>query len=293
MLHFHFPWPFADLLNLLPAARKPKILTYHSDIVRQKFLSMLYSPLMRATMQSMDAVVATSPNYAQTSAPIQRYVPKDKLKIIPLGIADVAQARPDSTSQIISRLGLSQSPYVLALGVLRYYKGLHTLISAARKIQGKVVIAGSGPESEKLKAQAAALNADNVIFAGRVDEQEKHDLLRQCSSLVLPSHLRSEAFGMVLLEAAMYGRPLVCCDIGSGMSYVNQNGVTGVLVPPESPGRLADAINQLLYNPALALQMGQKARERFLALFSGEPLGQKYQALYSDILNKSCAASPV
>jgi rhamnosyl/mannosyltransferase len=218
--------------------------------------------------------------------PIQRYVAKDKLKIIPLGLADVAHARLESTSQIISRLGLTESPYVLALGVLRYYKGLHTLISAASKIRGTVVIAGSGPESEKLKAQAAALNADNVIFAGRVDEQEKHDLLRQCSSLVLPSHLRSEAFGMVLLEAAMYGRPLVCCDIGSGMSYVNQDGITGFLVPPEAPERLAGAINQLLDDPALSQQMGQKARERFLTLFSGEALGHKYQTVYDEVLSK-------
>ncbi|WP_350493493.1 glycosyltransferase [Pseudomonas subflava] len=283
VLHFHFPWPFADVLNLLPAARKPKILTYHSDIVRQKFLSSLYSPLMRITMRSMDAVVATSPAYAQTSIPIQRYVPADKLRIIPLGIADIAHIRPEDTSHIIDRLGLSNSPYVLALGVLRYYKGLHTLISAAKKIRGKIVIAGGGPESEKLRAQMIALNAENVIFAGRVDEKEKHELLRQCSSLVLPSHLRSEAFGMVLLEAAMYGRPLVCCDIGSGMSYVNQDGITGFLVPPESPEELASAINQLLDKPIQARKMGQNARERFLSLFSEEPLGKNYQALYSDL----------
>lgn len=286
VLHFHFPWPFADLLNLLPVARKPKVMTYHSDIVRQRVLSLLYTPLMRHTLNSMDAVVVTSPDYAKSSKTIERYVASDKLKIIPLGIADIRDslAEQANTSKIIDRLNLGDSPFVLALGALRYYKGLHTLIQAANQIKGRIVIAGDGPEASRLHLQAKELGVNNVIFSGRVDEPEKHDLLRNCRAFVFPSHLRSEAFGMVLLEAAMHGKPLVCCDIGSGMSYVNKNGVTGLLVPPESPIEFAHATNKLLADQQLAQRMGAAARERFLSLFSADLLGKNYSRLYSEVI---------
>lgn len=285
VLHFHFPWPFADLLNLLPVARKPKVMTYHSDIVRQQVLSLLYTPLMRFTLQSMDAVVVTSPDYARSSKTVGRYVTDKQLRIIPLGIADItgSLAGQGNLSGIIDRLNLGDVPFVLALGALRYYKGLHTLIQAASQIRGRIVIAGDGPEASRLHSQAKELGADNVIFAGRVDEPEKHDLLRNCRAFVFPSHLRSEAFGMVLLEAAMHGKPLVCCNIGSGMSYVNQNEVSGFLVPPESPDEFSKATNRFLEDQQLAQRMGAAARERFLALFSAELLGDNYKKLYSEI----------
>lgn len=285
VLHFHFPWPFADLLNLLPVARKPKLMTYHSDIIRQRVLSLFYSPLMRYTLRSMDAVVVTSPHYAQSSQTIERHVSKEKLKVVPLGIADITSLLPEQndSSGIKDRLGLDESPFVLALGALRYYKGLHTLIQAANQIQGNIVIAGDGPEAPRLHSLAGEFGVSNVFFAGRVNESEKHDLLRSCRAFVFPSHLRSEAFGMVLLEAAMHGKPLVCCDIGSGMSYVNQNEVTGFLVPPESPAKFAEATNRFLHDPLLAQRMGVAARVRFLSLFSAESLGDNYSKLYKEI----------
>lgn len=100
-----------------------------------------------------------------------------------------------------------------------------------------------------------------------------------------PSHLRSEAFGMVLLEAAMYSKPLVTCEIGSGMSYVNVDGLTGIVIPPESPEALSSAINRLLADPNLAAEMGRAARLRYEALFSGEALGRSYVALYRSLLD--------
>lgn len=287
-LHFHYPWPFADLLNLLPAARKPKVLTYHSDIIRQKVLSALYTPLMRLTLRSMDAIVATSPTYAQSSNVIQSHIQKEKLRIIPLGIADITNSLPklSDTSGIVRKLGLGNTPFVLALGALRYYKGLHTLLEATKETNGRIVIAGDGPEAHNLHSQANAIGATNVIFAGRVSDPEKHDLIRNCRAFVFPSHLRSEAFGMVLLEAAMHSKPLICCDIGSGMSYVNQNNVTGLLLPPNSPRELAKAINTLLFNDELSKKLGTAARERFLSLFSAKALGESYRNLYAEVLKR-------
>ncbi|WP_321901296.1 glycosyltransferase [Paraburkholderia tropica] len=286
VLHFHFPWPFADVLHLLGGTRKPTVMTYHSDIVRQQSLGALYGPLMRHTLRSMTAVVATSPAYARTSESLMSHVAPERLKTIPLGIIDYRDApRPDDADRALAeRLGLGDEPYFLALGVLRYYKGLHTLVEAARSIKAKLVIAGSGPERARLEAMAKQLGATNVIFAGQVTHDEKVALLRGCRAMVLPSQVRSEAFGMVLVEAAMFGKPMVCCEIGSGTSYVNEDGVTGFVVPPEQPAALADAINALLGDGELAARMGIAARNRYEALFSGEALGEAYSRLYREVL---------
>jgi rhamnosyl/mannosyltransferase len=146
------------------------------------------------------------------------------------------------------------------------------------------VIAGSGPERERLAALAKQIGANNVVFAGQVTHEEKIALLKACRALVLPSHLRSEAFGMVLVEAQMFGKPMVCCEVGSGTSYVNENGETGFVVEPEQASELARAMNALLNDEALAARMGQAARARYEALFSGEALGRAYSALYRDVM---------
>ncbi|RDJ98752.1 glycosyltransferase [Paraburkholderia lacunae] len=288
VLHFHFPWPFADVLHLLGRVNKPAVMTYHSDVVRQRALGYVYGPLMRSTLRAMSAVVATSPVYAQSSAILTSVVDKQRLKAIPLGMIDyrddpeLGRFAPDC----LNRLALGNEPYVLALGVLRYYKGLHTLIEAAPSIASKIVIAGSGPEMERLAALAKRIGASNVVFAGQVSHEEKVALLNRCRALVMPSHLRSEAFGMVLVEAEMFGKPMVCCEMGSGTSYVNEHGVTGFVVQPEAPEQFAAAVNELVRDEALARKMGAAARERYERLFSGPALGNAYRGLYEEVLGQ-------
>jgi len=288
VIHYHFPWPFADILHLLAGSNKPSVMTYHSDIVRQRYLGYIYGPLMRRMMRSMSAVVATSPAYAKTSPVLTSIVPQNRLRTIPLGIVDYRKdASSNSSSQeSLSRLQLNNAPFLLSLGVLRYYKGLHSLIEAANSIHGTIVIAGSGPEDAHLKDLAENMGVSNVIFAGQVSNEEKIALLNQCRALVLPSHLRSEAFGMVLVEAAMFCKPMVCCEVGSGTSYVNADGITGFVVAPESPTEFADACNRLINNEALATRMGAAARDRYERLFSGDALGKAYADLYRDVCSK-------
>jgi glycosyltransferase involved in cell wall biosynthesis len=284
VVHFHFPWPFADVLHLLGRTSKPTVMTYHSDIVRQKALGAIYGPLMARTLRSMSAVVATSPAYARTSETLTACVPDGRLKTIPLGIIDYHDAPLNAPVDIAKRFGLVEhQPYFLALGVLRYYKGLHTLIEAAAQVDAKIVIAGSGPERERLAALAKQTGANNIVFAGQVSHDEKVALLRGCHAMVLPSHLRSEAFGMVLVEAAMFGKPMVCCEVGSGTSFVNQDGVTGWVVAAEQANELARAMNALLHDDLMATAMGKAARERYETLFSGEALGKAYSALYEEV----------
>lgn len=286
VIHYHFPWPFADVLRLLVARDKPSVMTYHSDIVRQRFLARICGPLLRNTLKGMAAVVATSPAYAATSEMLTENITTQNLRTIPLGIVDYTCGLMEDRigNDILARLSLGVKPFVLALGVLRYYKGLHTLIEAANAIDGMVVIAGSGPEELALKSQAARLGCLNIVFAGQVSKAEKITLLRHCRAMVLPSHLRSEAFGMVLVESSMFGKPMVCCEVGSGTSFVNSHGETGFVVPPESPQELAKACNILLHDQICAARMGVAARTRYEQLFSGKALGSAYADLYNEVV---------
>jgi len=283
LVHYLFPWPFADLLREA-APRKPSVLTYISDIVRQRWLGRLYEPLLWRTMRSMDAIVSNVPAYAAHSPVLSRPELQQRLRFIPLGIEETACASaPDP--HILERLGLREGePFVLFIGVLRYYKGLHTLLQACAQTLGRVVIAGSGPEQAALLAQAKALGLHNTVFAGQVSESEKVALLRACRALVLPSHLRSEAFGMVLVEASLYGKPMISCEIGTGTSYVNRHGETGLVVAPEAPAALAQAMNLLLADKTLADSFGNAARQRYELYFSGIALGKAYTALYREVL---------
>ncbi len=286
VLHFHFPWPYADVLNLLPAAgRKPRVMTYHSDIVKQKLLGALYSPLMRHTLATMDKVVATSPPYAKTSDVLKANVRPERLQVIPLGMADIdaSEALGPEADRLIARLGLAGKPFVLALGVLRYYKGLNTLVAAAKDIEGTIVIAGSGPEGAALRQQAKEAGLSNVVFAGQVSEVEKKALLRHCTGLALPSHLRSEAYGMVLLEAAIHSKPMISCEIGTGTSFINQHEKTGFVIKPEDPAALSHAANALLHNRGLAESYGRAARIRYEENFTDRIMAQSYHDLYHQV----------
>lgn len=283
LVHYHFPWPFADVMHAVVRPRIPAVMTYHSDVVRQKFFGAMYAPLMWRTLKSMKIVVATSSAYARTSPVLSHPSIRDKVRVIPLGIVEESYSKQADTG-VFKRIGVDRSePYFLFIGVLRYYKGLHTLIQAARHVDAKTVIAGSGPEKQALQELLLQTGARNVIFAGQISDTEKVALLQSCRALVLPSHLRSEAFGMVLVEAAMFGKPQISCEIGTGTSFVNAHEESGIVVRPEAPADLAQAMNQLLREPSATEQMGLAARARYERLFSGDVLGRAYADLYREV----------
>ena len=287
VIHYHFPWPFLDVLELFNFSNKPRVLTYHSDIVKQKFLKKIYSLLMYRTLRAMSAIIATSPNYLSSSPVLRRYFLQDKVTLIPLGIARFQSEENNSDESYLDylqQIGVKSGEYLLFIGVLRYYKGVHTLIAAAKSINGSIVIAGNGPQAKTLRALSKLHQLSNIIFLGEVTEKQKHILLKDCLALVLPSHLRSEAFGMVLIEASMHAKPMICCEIESGTSYANIHGLTGLVVAPNNPAALSEACNGLINNRVLTNQMGQAALERYEALFSASALGKAHIDLYSKLL---------
>lgn len=284
VVHYFHPWPFADVLNLFKTSDKPAMLTYISDVVRQRVLGAIYSPLMWRTLQKMDVIIANCPVYVETSPILSHASIRDKVKIVPLGIDENSYPKIGD-EKVFGRIGVNiNEPYFLFLGVLRYYKGIHTLISAAKSLNAKLVIAGSGLESEKLRKQVEDLSLKNVFFAGQVTNKEKISLIKNCSALVLPSHLRSEAYGMVLVEASMMSKPMISCEIGTGTSYVNSHDETGLVVEAENVGEMHEAMQSILNDNNLAENFGNNARKRYELLFSGPALGQAYQSVYASLI---------
>lgn len=283
IVHYHFPWPFMDIMHFFGRVTKPTVVTYHSDIVRQKLLLKVYTPVMHAFLQRVSRIVATSPNYVETSHVLQKF--KDKVEVIPLGLDEASY--PAATMERISywqqRVG---SRFFIFVGVLRYYKGLDVLLDALAINDLPVVIVGSGPLEQSLRSRAADLKLKNIQFVGRVSDEDKVALVQLSMGMVFPSHQRSEAFGLSLLEGAMFAKPMISCEIGTATSFVNEHGVTGYVVDPSDPRALSGAMTRLWANPARAEEMGAQARERYLRFFTADKMAQKYADLYKRLLKK-------
>lgn len=282
IIHYHFPWPFMDLVHFAANLNKPTLATYHSDIIRQELLLKFYRPLMDKFLGNIDRIVATSPNYIHSSPVLNKY--REKVDVIPIGINKAAYPTPsvDTLAAWRSRFG---ERFFLFVGVLRYYKGLHILLEAMKGADYKLVIVGAGPVERELKEQAQREGLNNVFFVGALPEEDKVALLQLCYAVTFPSHLRSEAFGISLLEGAMYGKPMISSEIETGTSYINIHNQTGLVVPPSNPAQFRVAMDFLWDNPARAIAMGAQAEARYWELFTASRMAHSYADLYTDLLS--------
>lgn len=281
IIHYHYPWPFGDLMALCNTQKKPCIVTYHSDIVKQRTLERLYRPLQQHFLKAMDRIVVTSPNYLASSKTLIPF--KDKCEVIPIG-ADKASYPAAKAASLNKWRQLIKGDFFLFIGVLRYYKGLHTLLEAIKSTSLTVVIAGSGPMNQKLRQQAEQLQLSNVYFLGQISETDKFSLLELCTAVVLPSHLRSEAFGVTLLEGAMYGKPLISCEIGTGTTFINKKDVTGLTIPPSNAEALRNAMKAIINDPEQSKQLGSNALNHYQQHFTVSAMCKAYSRLYNDLI---------
>jgi len=281
IVHFHFPWPYMDLVHFATRLNKPTVVSYHSDIVKQKWLLKLYQPLMNRFFSSVDRIVASSPNYAAHSPVLTQF--KDKVSIIPYGLdrSTYPKASAEKLAYWRQRLG---ERFFLFVGALRYYKGLDYLLEAARISGLPVVIMGGGFLEQQLRQQASDAGLSQVQFLGGLPDEDKVALLELCYAFTFPSHLRSESFGISLLEAAMYGKPLISCEMGSGTTFINLDDQTGLVVPPRDAPALAQAMQQLWDDPAQAQAMGAAAQQRFENVFTASAMANAYAELYRSLL---------
>lgn len=282
LIHYHYPWPFMDMMVLLFNINKPSVLTYHSDIVRQKKSNFLYNPFRRLFFSKINRIIVTSPNYLYSSVTLQEY--KDKISIIPIGINDSLNSITNDSHIIDWRKKLGDKFY-LFVGVFRYYKGLDILLQAAKSVDYKIVLIGNGDLYNDISNKCKEYNLDNVILLGNVSDIDKEVIFRICYAFIFPSNFRSEAFGVALLEAAMFNKPMISTEIGTGTSYININNETGLVIRPNDPIALVQAMSLLWNDPNKVIKMGINARKRYEKIFKLENMVDSYFSEYLKILN--------
>lgn len=277
--HLHFPYPVGEVSQLLFGRGRPYVITYHSDVVRQQRMLRLYRPVMKRVLGGAAQIMPTSHNYLASSAILGPYA--GHCTIVPLAV----EWKPFLAAQPLwSPAGM---PTLLFVGRHRYYKGVDELIQAMPHVQARLIIGGDGPLRSRWEQLTKELKlGERIIFAGEVSDEALPGLFASADIFVLPANSRAEAFGKVLLEAMAAGLPCITTELGTGTSFVVQNGQTGLVVPPHQPLALAEAINQLLANQSLREAMGRSGRERVLAHFTVEKLSGRVTAIYHQALNR-------
>lgn len=283
IIHVHVPNPVA-LLAIYNKKPKAKIIIHwHSDIIKQKVIYPFFKTIEQSVLRFTAAIIATSENYVQGSKPLAPY--RNKVTVIPIGIRSLTQS-PDGADSIQGKETL-----IVSIGRLVYYKGFEYLIKAAACLPDhyKVVIIGNGALKSKLEKMIATLRLQNkVTLAGKVSGEDLNTLMNSCKVFCLPSVERSEAFGVVLLEALSLGKPVVATNIPySGVNWVNQNGVTGWNVKPKNEKELAKAITELASDEHKYEQFSKNASARFYKLFTEDKMNESIDALYRKVISGS------
>jgi glycosyltransferase involved in cell wall biosynthesis len=282
VVHFHWPNPSAALALLASGYRGKLVITYHSDVIRQRALGKLFAPLLDSLLRACNTIIASSPNYIASSQVLWKYA--GLCRVIPFGISDVCFEQPsrDSVMRIRREHG---DKIVLSVGRLVPYKGFEYLIRAMSSVGAKLLIAGDGPLRERLIRLRNDLKlSDRVIFLGNPSNEELRACYRAADVFAFSSVARSEAFGIVQAEAMAAGTPVENTNLRSGVPFVSQHGVTGLTVEPRNPQALSEALTTLLENPQLRHMYGVAARRRAETTFTVQSMMEKTLAVYSHVL---------
>ena len=231
-------------------------------------------------MNKADIVIATSPNYLKSSVALRDL--KKPARVIPIGIEKSDYPEPTNDLLEYWKAKLPKK-FFLFVGVMRYYKGLHVALEAVRDTEHQLVLAGVGEVERELRAYVRTHKMTNVQFLGKVSEVEKVALIKLCFGYIFPSHLRSEAFGISLLEGAAFGRPLISCEIGSGTSFINLHNNTGLVIEPGNSAKLLEALDHLAADEELAKQYGTQAQIRHNECFTGKIHADNYFKVYKEV----------
>lgn len=288
IIHIHHPNPMAAVAFLVARPSAPLVVTYHSDIVRQRVTGALFGPVLEHLLRRTDRIHIASRELLESSAVLAPF--RDRAAVIPFGIREdrVTRLSPAARDRAEEFARWGGGRMALFIGRVVYYKGLEHLLRAMTRVDGRLLVIGDGDlltASERLAARLGL--ASRVVFLGEVDDDTVAAALNACDVFVLPSVARSEAFGLVLLEAMASGKPVVTTALPTGVSFVNRDGETGHVVPPADPDALARAIQSLLDDQALRARLGRAARARFEREFTVAIEAERILALYESILSEA------
>jgi len=292
LLHIHMPNASAFWVLTLPSAKKiPWMVHWHADVVTSspmmKAAYFFYGFFERMMLRRAKSIVLTSGHYLESSEPLAGF--RDKCQVIPLGV-DGARLAQLTDPDIADQTGRDSEPLrVLAVGRLTYYKGFEYLIRAAVSARStKIIIVGSGDKEKQLKALASYLDlAEMVRFCGTLSDRELVRQYSRCDCVCLPSLERTEAFGIVLLEAMYFGKAILVSRIpGTGMNWLVEDGVTGVKFEPADAQSLADTLIRLTDDRALLRRMGQDGKRKFDDHFEIRQSTDQLMAAYRQVLQE-------
>ena len=271
IIHVHHPDPMAALALLLSGYRGRVILHWHSDIQKQRLLLTIYRPLQSWLLRRAERIVGTTPVYLAGSPFLQRF--QRKTCCLPIGTDPI---RPDPSAVEALRARYAGRKIVFSLGRLVAYKGYFSLVEAAGYLSDEyvVLIGGAGPLRQELERRIESLNLrGRVELVGRISDEELPAYYGACDVFCLSSVQKTEAFGIVQIEAMSCGKPVVATNIPqSGVSWVNAHGVSGLNVTPDRPRELARAIEEVVRRDAVDGRYSEGARRRFRELFTREQM---------------------
>lgn len=284
IIQVHFPDPMNALALFLTRPKSQIIIHWHSDIIKQNKVFRLYKPLQDWVLKRANAVVGTSHAYINSSKQLAPFI--KKTVVIPIGIQDHRSGASDVIIKGIHNRFWNKK-IVFSLGRLVYYKGFEYLIESARYLgeDTVVLIGGEGRLKKHLQNKIYKMGLVRKVFLlGNIPQDELGSYFEACNVFCLSSTERSEAFGVVLLEAMSFGKPIVATGIpGSGVSWVNEQGVTGFNVPVCSPKDLAGKISLLLDQEGLYKSFCFNSRKRFEDMFTSERMVEQFIDLYKNI----------
>ena len=280
VLHFHTPNPLGALAILAARVTQPIVVTHHSDIIRQRILGKPAMGAQALLYRKAAALIAGTPKNIEHSRVLRRFADKCKVIHFPIDATPYAATVGSWDEGLLP--AWQSDPLVLFVGRLVYYKGVDVLLNAlALTARARLVIVGEGPLQTQLYSQTRALGlSERVAFLGGISTARLHALYKRCRFLVLPSVARSEAFGMVQLEAMAAGRPVISTNLKSGVPYVNQHGKTGLVVPPSDSVALGAAMRRMLDDEAYTEELGRNALQRVLSEFGVSGAVDAHLALY-------------
>ncbi|HFQ5208028.1 TPA: glycosyltransferase [Vibrio vulnificus] len=290
IVHVHFPNPMANLSIFISwyfFRIRPKVIVHwHSDIVNQKYILILYKFLMNWLLKRSSSIVCTSQKYFESSKQLVNY--KSKVEIIPIGI-DTSHLKINLVVHRNLKKTYRDKFVVFSLGRHVYYKGFEWLIRAACYLDENVVvlIGGSGPLTNELKNLAETLNVSHkVTFLGRISDEDIGAYYSACDVFCMPSVERSEAFGVVQLEAMFFSKPIVSTRIeGSGVDWVNLHMESGLTVKTHDALHIATAINRLANDAQLYKDLSCGAKARFSKHFDSSVMSKSFIELYEKVVS--------
>jgi rhamnosyl/mannosyltransferase len=295
IVHLHFPDPLGQFAASLLPSDVRRVVSWHSDIVRQRLALAVYQPLLSVFLRNASAVVGATPYHFSGSTQVPANLGHAHRAVIPYCLESQhlteSAASRRRADELRAERAAAGGRAIFALGRHVYYKGFDVLIRAMHSIDALLWLGGSGPLTDELKVLVRNEGLQSrVRFVGRVPDEELIAYYEAGDVFVLPSVEKAEAFGLVQLEAMYCQRPVVSCRLGTGVDWVNQDGVTGLIVPPRDAQALAAAVNRLLRDAALRAAMGEAGRNRVEREFSMDTMVRRMLALYREVCGEPMAA---